>query len=194
MDSRRRGGCVKNAAMRTERLELRAASREICAISPEDGAMLAGVLGAEVAAGWPPEHHDADALNWLAEKLAAGVAAEWLMYFALLPPGEGRLAPLVVGIVGYKGPPDERGAVEVGYSILPAFQRRGYASEAVQALIVRAFADPRVTCVAAETYPELAPSLRVMEKCGLAPAGAGTEPRVVRHELTRARWEAGREP
>jgi RimJ/RimL family protein N-acetyltransferase len=173
-------------------MELRTASREICAISPEDGTALAGALGVKVAMGWPPEHHDADALNWLAGKLDAGVPAEWLMYFAVLQPGEGRPAPLVIGLVGYKGPPDERGAVEVGYSILPAFQRRGYASEAVGALIARAFADPRVTRVGAETYPELAPSLRVMEKCGLVFTGPGSEPRVVRYDLTRVDWEARR--
>ncbi len=175
--------------MLTERLELRTASREICAISPGDGAALARALGVEVAVGWPPEHHDAGAVAWWAEKLDAGVPAEWLLHFAIRRAGEGHAAPLVIGMVGYKGPPDESGLVEVGYSILPAFQRRGYASEAVRALITRAFADSRVTRVGAETYPELAPSLGVMEKCGLILAGPGAEPRIVRYELTRAHWE-----
>lgn len=178
--------------MLTERLELRAVSREICAVAPDDGLALARALGTDVAPDWPPEHYDAGALAWLAAKLDAGEPTEWLLYLVIWREASDGASPLVIGTAGYKGPPDAGGAVEVGYSILPAFQRRGYASEAVRALIARAFADPRVSRVCAETYPELAPSLRVMEKCGLVFAGPGAEPRVVRHELTRAAWEARR--
>ncbi|MHB8649207.1 MAG: GNAT family N-acetyltransferase, partial [Gaiellaceae bacterium] len=36
----------------------------------------------------------------------------------------------VVGDVGFIGPPDESGIVEVGYSVIPDRRRRGYATEA----------------------------------------------------------------
>ena len=176
----------------TERLELLPPSRTICAVAATDGAALSRLLGLAVADGWPPEHNDAGAFSWLDGELSKGAPAEWLLQFVVLREASGSALPLVIGTVGYKGPPDGTGAVEVGYSILPAFQQRGYASEAVRALIARAFADPRVTRVCAETYPELAPSLRVMEKCGLVFVGPGQEPRVVHYELTRADWEARR--
>lgn len=178
--------------MLTERLELLPLSRASCAVAAADGVGLGRVLGVAVATGWPPEHFDDGALAWLDAKLAAGDSAEWLLYFVVLGAATERADPLVIGTAGYKGPPDSTGAVEVGYSILSAFQQRGYASEAVRALIARAFADPRVTRVCAEAYPELAPSLRVMEKCGLVFVGPGQKPRVVHHELTRADWEARR--
>ena len=176
----------------TERLELLPPSRTICAVAATDGAALSRLLGLAVADGWPPEHNDAGAFSWLDGKLSKGASAEWLLQFVVLREASGSALPLVIGTAGYKGPPDGTGAVEVGYSILPAFQQRGYASEAVRALIARAFADPRVTRVCAETYPELAPSLRVMEKCGLVFVGPGQEPRVVQYEVTRADWEARR--
>lgn len=177
--------------MLTARLELRSITAGLCAIPAEDGGALARALGVEVAADWPPEHLDADALQWCARKLREQPeAADWLMKFVILRPSAERATPLVVGTVGYKGPPDASGTVEVGYSIVSTHQRCGYASEAVRALLKLAFADPRVTRVIAETYPELVPSLRVMEKSGLTFAGPGTEPRIVQYELPRARWAA----
>jgi ribosomal-protein-alanine N-acetyltransferase len=43
------------------------------------------------------------------------------------------------GLVGFKGNPDANGEVEIGYGIDPYFQRLGYMSEAVQAMINWAF-------------------------------------------------------
>jgi RimJ/RimL family protein N-acetyltransferase len=43
--------------------------------------------------------------------------------------------------------------------------------------------------VIAETYPHLTPSIGVMEKCGLAFAGEGSEEGVIRYELPRERWQ-----
>ncbi len=77
------------------------------------------------------------------------------------------------------------GTVEVGYSVLEAHQRRGYASEAVEALVGWAFGHPEVTRVIAETYPELVPSVGVLEKTGFRLIGAGSEERVIRFERRR---------
>lgn len=43
------------------------------------------------------------------------------------------------GMVGFKGAPDKKGVVEIGYGIDPLYQRLGYMSEAVQAMIGWAF-------------------------------------------------------
>jgi ribosomal-protein-alanine N-acetyltransferase len=68
---------------------------------------------------------------------------------------------------------------------LEAHQRRGYASEAVEALVGWAFGHPEVTRVIAETYPELVPSVGVLEKTGFRLIGAGSEERVIRFERRR---------
>jgi [ribosomal protein S5]-alanine N-acetyltransferase len=59
----------------------------------------------------------------------------------------------------------------------------------VGGLVARAFALPQVRRLIAETYPELTPSIGVLEKLGFAPAEeAGSEPGVVRYELPRSRY------
>ena len=96
---------------------------------------------------------------------------------------------IAVGIAEYKGAPNDDGVVEVGYSVLRQFRRRGYASEAVAALIGRAFRDPPVSRVAAETYPHPAASIGVMLKNGLQFVGPGLQAGGIRYELTRAGHE-----
>jgi RimJ/RimL family protein N-acetyltransferase len=77
--------------------------------------------------------------------------------------------------------------VEIGYSVVPEAQRHGYCTEAVRALIARAFAHASIDRVAAETLPNLWPSIRVMEKCRMRFVGYGTDEgmRTVRYEVSR---------
>lgn len=48
----------------------------------------------------------------------------------------------LIGEVGYKGDPSEPDGVRMAYAILPAYRQRGYATEAVQAVLKSAFTDP----------------------------------------------------
>ena len=45
----------------------------------------------------------------------------------------------LVGSGGYFGPPGREGVVEIGYSVLPEWQRRGYATEIVNSLVSHDF-------------------------------------------------------
>jgi RimJ/RimL family protein N-acetyltransferase len=54
-----------------------------------------------------------------------------------------------IGMVGYKGIPNEKGAVEIGYGIDPFFQRRGYMSEAVEGMVKWAFSHPECHTITA---------------------------------------------
>jgi [ribosomal protein S5]-alanine N-acetyltransferase len=71
-----------------------------------------------------------------------------------------------VGTAGFKGPPDGAAVVEIAYGIVPAFEGRGYATEAAGALVEFAFASDEVRVVRAHTLPERNASSRVLEKCG----------------------------
>ncbi|MER3514457.1 MAG: hypothetical protein C4310_08775 [Chloroflexota bacterium] len=58
--------------------------------------------------------------------------------------------PVLVGSGGFKGPP-HAGAVEIGYSVLPQYQGKGYATEMVAGLVRRALKHAEVDRIVAET-------------------------------------------
>jgi ribosomal-protein-alanine N-acetyltransferase len=72
------------------------------------------------------------------------------------------------GMVGFKGVPNMRGEVEIGYGLDPMYQSRGFMTEAVNALIVWAFGHAECRSVIADNVERsnLA-SNRVLEKVGM---------------------------
>lgn len=82
----------------------------------------------------------------------------------------------VIGVGGFKGPPDEQGEVEIGYAVTPSFQRRGVATETVRGLGARAWADPRTTTIRAHTAPGPGPSAGVLVRCGFTRDGDAADP------------------
>ena len=77
----------------------------------------------------------------------------------------------VVGDIGFIGPPDEDGSVEVGYSVIPARRRRGYATEAARAIVAWALDEPGVKVVVAGCDRDNAPSIRTLERVGFRRTG-----------------------
>ncbi len=92
-----------------------------------------------------------------------------------------RASGLVVGGIGFFGPP-LGGEAEIGYGIVPSRQGRGYATEALLAMIAMAWADARVRTVVAGTDPGNVASQRVLEKAGFRQVSAAGE---FRYRLTR---------
>jgi RimJ/RimL family protein N-acetyltransferase len=168
----------------TERLEIVPATLEITRSALAGNEALQVSLGASVPPTWPPEYLDRAALEFTLDRLAEGPgqAGWWLHFVVLRHGGAGRT---LVGSAGYKGPPSADGTVEVGYGIVRDRRRNGYATETVRGLVAHAFALPALRRVIAETLPELAPSIGVLRKCGFRPTDGGSEPGVIRFELTR---------
>lgn len=173
----------------TQRLEVVPATPELTRAALDGPGALGAGLGASVPSTWPPEYLDRPSLEFTLDRLAEspGQAGWWLHFVVLTAAAERTL----IGSAGYKGPPAADGTVEVGYGIVSDHRRRGYASEVVRGLLARAFALPQVTRAIAETLPELAPSIGVLRKCGFRPAGEGSEPGVIRFELSRLEHARG---
>jgi ribosomal-protein-alanine N-acetyltransferase len=151
--------------IRTARLELIAATLELAKLEMEAADDLARALECAMPESWPPPLNDEHSQRWYIEMLRHDPAAVgWGLWY--LVRDQGSPSPELVGNAGFKGRP-VNGICEIGYSLLPTHQGRGYATEAAQALVAWAFAHPEVNCVAAETLPELIGSIRVMEKCGM---------------------------
>ena len=78
---------------------------------------------------------------------------------------------LAVGRAGYHGPPDESGMVEIGYAVDPAYQRRGYARAALEALLHRAAHEPGVKTVRVTISPDNTASYALASQYGFTEAG-----------------------
>jgi RimJ/RimL family protein N-acetyltransferase len=180
----------------TERLRLVPATPALVRAAIAGPEALAGALGAVlpgtvVPATWPHQYLDRPALEFTLERVAGPPAPlGWWMHFVVLVRGAG--GPMLIGTAGYKGPVGSDGTVEVGYGIVSDHQRRGYASEAVRALLAQAFAVPAVRRVIGETLPELVASIGVMRTCGFHPIEGGSEPGVIRFAIDRAQYAGGR--
>jgi RimJ/RimL family protein N-acetyltransferase len=124
-------------------------------------------------------------LPWLAALQTATEADPWVHGFAIVHPE----SQSVIGSVGFKGPPDAEGMVEIGYGIAPDFQGRGYATEAAMAGVEFAFACDRVRLVRAHTLPTANASTRVLTKCGFQRIGEVVDP----EDGPVWRWERSRE-
>ena len=98
----------------------------------------------------------------------------------------------LVGDVGISPVEGEPGVIKVGYTMAPSAQGKGYATEAVQALVDYAFDTLDADVVRAYASAENIPSHRVAEKAGLRLVERfegrdddGTAWRGVRYELRR---------
>jgi len=145
-------------------------------------------LGARIPENWPPELLVDALVLFLAQLKKDPKLAGWLSwYFVLRGNGE---EFLLVGSGGFKGPPQPDGTVELGYSVLPQYRGRGYATEAVAALLLWAFSHNEVTRVIAETALENRSSVRVLKKLGFTCIGQGLQARTMCFELVRERYHA----
>lgn len=75
------------------------------------------------------------------------------------------------GYINFHDPPDARGMVEIGYTVLPSFRRRGYAEESARAMFVWA-AQQGATVLRASIAPSNAPSLALAVKLGFVEVGS----------------------
>ena len=142
---------------------------------------LAEELDADLPRDWPPEHHDGDMLRFTRKALEGRDAFGWWLHYIVLTDAT---RPILVGTAGYKGPPSG-GVVEIGYSIVPSWRRRGLATEACQALIHAAW-QRGADVVLAHTLPTLEPSIGVLRKLGFEPSEP-PEPGVLAFALRRGR-------
>lgn len=81
----------------------------------------------------------------------------------------------VIGDIGFKGKPNENKQVEVGYGFLKEHWNKGYATEAVETLMLWAFATGKVKVIIAETLQDNHGSMRVLEKLGMKRVGTSGE-------------------
>ena len=154
--------------VRTPRLDLNPMTADaIDALLKGDAPRLLDLTGASFRHPAPPPYM-ADALPIVRERLRAGpLEAPWWNWLIVE-----RESAEAVGSVSFAGPVNPEGAVLVGYAIYPDYEGRGYATEAVKALVAWAFGQSGVREVRALAPVWNTPALRVAENVGMRPVGA----------------------
>ncbi len=180
-------GAVLGLQARPGRMaDLKAGGLRLVAITPEmllaeqenDAARLGSLLRARLTEEWPPvdwEPHLHRMIQKQYDELPESFG--WHRY-VVLDGGLGRPRTLVGAIGGF---PRAYGDVEIGYSTLPAFQRRGYASAAARTLVDWLLTQEGVRSVSAQAYLNVTESIKVMQRCGMSYAGQGDEAGTVRY-------------
>jgi len=161
----------------TDRLRLVAGTKALAAAEIGDRSKFERLLAASVPETWPPNDLR-DVLNYVNSLYKEHPEWEsWLTWYAVLIEND---YPILCGSIGFKGPPNDRGMVEIGYSVLPEFQRRGLATEMVTTIVKWAKHQPRVKRIEAETNIDNKASIRVLEKNDFVCTGATKESNAIR--------------
>ena len=148
----------------TERLELRPLPALAAAALPENRAEASRALGVRLHAEWPhPE-----LVGLLHRQAAASADTERFGVWVMI---ERNNSGNVIGDIGFHGPPDDAGAIEIGYSVVPDRRRDGYATEAANALIAWALSQHGVRVIVAGCDPNNIASIHTLERIGFRRSG-----------------------
>lgn len=172
--------------VRTRRLELVAADRELIEADGAAPERFARILGARVPESWPPEHWDREAREHTRAILELNPeAVGWAGWYLLSPPDEEgeRTCAGFCGVNRDLSPE----SIYLGYSVIDRFQGKGFATEATGALVGWAFRNSDRDVIVAETYPELVASIRVLQHNGFVLEGSGGEVGTLRFARQRRR-------
>jgi len=123
---------------------------------------------------WLPEQLDHFLEYRLAQLAVDATIREWLGRAIVLQETAGDRR--VIGSIGFHGPPDEHGRLEIGYSVDPAYRRRGYAIEAVRAMFEWALERHGVRRFIASVSPDNEPSLGLIRQFGFERVGEQLDP------------------
>ena len=118
---------------------------------------LAALPGHFVQLSLVQARHDAVPTQWFGRAIVLNVAID---------------RRRVIGSIGFHGPPDERGRLEIGCRIHPAYRGRGYAGEAMSAMFEWAATGLGITRFLVSVSPDAGPEPLVA--VDLAPRERGT--------------------
>jgi RimJ/RimL family protein N-acetyltransferase len=150
----------------SERLEMPLLSeRNLERLADGDSAAVASDLDAQLSPEWAAEVRRLAGFR-LRQVRDSPTDAPWLLRPILLR--EGRVA---AGYINFHAAPDERGVPEIGYTVLPAYRRRGYATEAVRALFAWAAREHGVRRFRASVSPDNEASLGLIDRLGFTQIG-----------------------
>jgi RimJ/RimL family protein N-acetyltransferase len=165
----------------TPRLTLIAITPEMLLSEKAGDGRLGELIQCVIPPNWPLTQWEPHVFDFLLRQLAEHPEQlGWPRYVSFVPESGRRT---LVGSLGAFTKADKPSECEIGYGILPQFEGRGFATEAAKGLIEYLRGDERIESVIAHTFPSLAGSIQVMEKCGMVFDGDGEEAGTIRYRL-----------
>ena len=131
-----------------------------------------GSLEKELNIDWHPRQIHPELIENLLNALLPGVNENRNFHFFTLWTMISKEFNCMIGDLCFKEEPCENGSVEIGYGIYPAYERKGYITEAVEVLCLWALNQKYVRSVRAETLPGNIASQRVLQKNGFVSMGS----------------------
>lgn len=158
---------VTSTGVASERLDLVPMTLDLMeALLRGDRESAQQMVGYRIPADWPDSIDST--LRFRAAIALAQPDALPLLFRAMVLRADSRV---VVGRIGFHGPADDTGMLEIGYEVFPAYRRRGYAREAVLAMFGWAARDPAVLRFRASVSPENLASRNLVSGLGFIEVG-----------------------
>ena len=113
----------------TRRLKLLPFTLQLKKVTLVERARLTELLGVAIPDAWPGADLQ-EALPFFIEAMeqdALGLVWDGIILH--------KADQVAIGGIGFHGPPDESGRVEIGYNIIPAYEGQGYATEMARRVI-----------------------------------------------------------
>ena len=146
-------------SLRSENLLLHACTEEMTSLAIQDKNKLSQYLNVKIDESWPVSP---EALQFFLDMIKSNSDnIDWLNYIVILEKDS-----VVIGDVGFLGPPNAIGTIEIGYSIIPGYRRKGYATEMVNCIINWAFSNKDVKKIIANTTNDNMASIKILKSNG----------------------------
>jgi len=168
-------------SINTERMRLIPATLKLYLLELHDHQSFAYTLKAHVPKEWPPDQTTPEVIEEFIRRIQARDRKIWSFYWLLCQ--EDFELPALIGNGGFLV--HENGTLEIGYSMLPEYQNKGYTTEAVRSMLQWAFSSLKKDRIISYTYPHLRASIRVLEKNGFLLKGKGQEEGTILYEIQR---------
>lgn len=126
--------------------------------------------GVHLGAHWPTQD-TLDILHYIKDTLAKDDEVDGFGVWMIVKK-EGMTA---IGDAGFKGGPDETGAIEIGFGLVKEEQRKGYGYEAANALMTWGSQVDGVKVIKADCLIDNVSSIHLLTKCGMLETGRDQE-------------------
>ncbi len=154
-------GVIIVPTLETKRLQLSPYTLDLKRAALHDRARLVELLGVYVPEQWPGPDM-AEALPFFIENMEKAPSEPVWDWIAIH-----RLDQAVIGGLGFMEGPDKDGVVEMGYDVVPAYRKQGYATEMARSLIAWAFQETDINVVTASCLDDNIGSMKVLENVGM---------------------------